>query len=190
MGLLVRINKNLRGLKAGAIWWFTNSLLASMPSKHLRWFGLKIVGMNIGKNVRFYQGFHIRNPKGIIINDGVSVGPRVLLDGRCGIRIGIGATLAYDCIIWSLNHDYNDAFFCGKGAPVEIGSYAWICSRAIVLPGVKVGEGAVVASGAVVTHNVEPYTVVGGIPARVISRRNKIEYKYGYSSNNDFSHIN
>jgi len=67
-----------------------------------------------------------------------------------------------------------DAYY---GAPVEIGDYAWVCSRSIILPGVKVGEGAVVACGAVVTKDVEPYTVVGGIPAKKIADRNKnLEY--------------
>ena len=63
--------------------------------------------------------------------------------------------------------------FCGKGALTEIGEYAWICSRSIILPGVKVGEGAVVASGAVVTKDVPPYTIVGGVPAKVIGKRER-----------------
>jgi maltose O-acetyltransferase len=88
-----------------------------------------------------------------------------------------------------LNHDYNDIHFCGKGAPVEIGKYAWICSRAIILPGITIGEGAVVASGAIVTKDVAPYTVVGGIPAKRIGNREKKLYNYGYTTENNYSHI-
>lgn len=65
--------------------------------------------------------------------------------------------------------------------------YAWICSRSIILPGVKVGEGAVVASGAVVTKDVPPYTIVGGVPAKVIGERKG--YQYGYHFKDDTSHL-
>ena len=144
--------------------------------------------MYIG-NVRLYAGFHIRNPKGIIIEDGVSIGPKVLLDGRLGLKICKNAIIAYESIVWTLNHDYNDVYFCGKGAPVEIGAYSWICSRSMILPGVTIGEGAIVASGSIVTKNVEPWTIVAGIPAKAIGQREKKESKYGYSAINDFSHL-
>lgn len=136
--------------------------------------------MKIGKSVHIYEGFHIRNPKGIELENGVSVGPKVLLDGRKGISIGKNATIAYEAIIWSLNHDYNDIHFCAKGAPVTIGEYAWICSRSIILPGITVGKYAVVASGAVVTKDVPDYAVVAGVPAKIVGQRKEKEYQYGY----------
>ncbi len=88
--------------------------------------------------------------------------------------------IAYEAIIWTLNHDYNDINFCGKGAPVEIGEYVWICSRSIILPGIKIGKGAVVASGAIVTKDVPDYAIVGGVPAKVIGHREENDYQYGY----------
>lgn len=187
---LSEIKRNINGLKSGLVWYFINACLSYFPSKHMRYWGLKISGMKLNKNIRFYQGFHIRAPKKITIEEGVSIGPKVLLDGRCGLFIGKNAVLAYDCIIWTLNHDYNDIHFCGKGAPVKIGSNSWICSRAIILPGIIIGEGAIVASGAIVTKNVEPYTIVGGVPAKVIGKREKKLYDYGYLSSKDYSHIN
>lgn len=145
--------------------------------------------MNASKNVLFYPGFTVRNPKGLKIEDGVSIGPKCLLDARKGITIHKNAIIAFEAIIWSWNHNYNDVQFCGKGSPTEIGAYAWICSRSIILPGIRIGEGAVVASGAVVTKDVPPYTIVGGIPARIIGLREKKDYKYGYSQCNDHSHF-
>ena len=65
----------------------------------------------------------------------------------------------------------NDPFFRDCPAPIEIDDYAWIGSRATVLPGVKIGKGAVVAAGAVVTKDVTPYLVVGGVPARPLGTR-------------------
>lgn len=189
-GILYKIKRNINGFKSGFIGYFVNICLSYFPSKHIRYWGLKILGMKLKKNIRFYQGFHIRAPKNITIEEGVSIGPKVLLDGRCGLFIGKNAVLAYDCIIWTLNHDYNDIYFRGKGAPVKIGSNSWICSRSIILPGIIIGEGAIVASGAIVTKDVEPYTIVGGIPAKVIGKREKKPYNYGYLSSKDFSHIN
>ena len=66
----------------------------------------------------------------------------------------------------------NASDFRTIGAQTTIDDYAWICSRSIILPGIHIGEGAVVASGAVVTKDVEPYSVVGGIPAKKIGKRN------------------
>lgn len=157
-----------------------NYFATFIPSKHLRKWILKYLGVSCG-NVAFYAGIRVRCPKGIQLGADCSIGPGVLLDGRKGIRIGKYVTLAYESIIWTLHHDYHSESFQSVGAPVVVGDYAWICSRAIVLPGVTIGEGAVVASGAVVTHDVEPYTVVGGIPAKPIGKRTvkPVGYKLG-----------
>ena len=108
----------------------------------------------------------------------MNIGPKCLLDARKGLTIHKNAVIAYEAIIWSLNHDYNDLHFCGIGAPTEIGEYAWICSRSIILPGVKIGKGAIVASNAVVTKDVPDYAIVGGIPAKVIGHREEKDFQY------------
>lgn len=183
------LKQHYSGLKYGLIWVVCNDFLAHFPSKHIRRWGLKFFGMKISKDVRFYQGFHIRSPQKISIGDGCSIGPKVLLDGRKGLTVGKNVTIAYEAIIWTLNHDYNDIHFCGKGAPVTIQDFAWICSRSIILPGITIGEGAVVASGAIVTKDVPPYAVVAGVPAKVIGQREQNAYEYGYCAKNDYSHF-
>lgn len=160
--------------------WMTNTIISNLPSKHVRICWLKMLGMKILSPILIMEGFHIRNPKGIQIENGVSIGPHVLLDGRKGLHIGKNAVIAYEAIIWTLNHDYNDVNFCGKGAAVDIGEYAWICSRSIILPGVKIGKGSVVASGAIVTKDVPDYTIVAGVPAKVVGKREIKDYQYGY----------
>lgn len=164
-------------------------IIPHLPSKTLRNILIRLFGVKATKNVKFWPGFSVRNPKGLIIEDGVSIGPKCLLDARKGLTIHRNSVIAYEAIIWSLNHDYNDMNFCGKGAHTEIGAYAWICSRSIILPGVKVGEGAIVASGAVVTKDVPPYAIVGGVPARVIGQREVKDYKYGYKVHADYTHL-
>lgn len=173
----------------GFQWWWLNVVMCNFPSVHLRRFSLRLAGMKIPKDVRFYEGIHIRNPKGITMGQGCSVGTRVMLDGRMGITIGKNVVLGYESIVWTLNHDYNDIHFSTKGAPVKIDDFAWICSRSIIMPGVTIGEGAVVASGAVVTKDVPPYSVVAGIPAKVIGERERKNYEYGYSVKKEYMHF-
>lgn len=184
-----KVKASIRGSINGLKSTFIERFIPWLPSKTLRNRLFRLCGVKASKDVHFYPGLSIRNPKGLVIEDGVSLGPKCLLDARCGLTIHKNAVIAYEAIIWSLNHNYNDDKFCGKGAHTEIGQYAWICSRPIVLPGIKVGEGAVVASGAVVTKDVPPYSVVGGIPARVIGQRDRKDYKYGYHQSLDMTHF-
>lgn len=182
-------NKHIRGMINGVIWNLSNFIIPYLPSGHLRYKMMVFLGAQLAKNVKLYQGFMVREPRKLVVEEGVCIGPKVLLDARCGLIIRKNAVLAYDSIIWSLNHDYNDIHFCGKGAPVIIGSYSWICSRAIILPGITIGDYAIVASGAIVTKDVPPYAVVAGIPAKIIRYRDKKEYTYGYNAKEDFNHF-
>lgn len=154
-----------------------------IPSKHIRLCLLRMGGGKISDSVSLFASVDIRNIKGLTIEEGCSIGPRVLLDARRGIHLHKNVTVAYDAIIWTLHHDMNSEDFRAVGGPVEIGEYAWICSRSIVLPGVKIGRGAVVASGAVVTNDVEPYSIVAGVPARKIGERNRLDFTYIPSTN-------
>lgn len=183
------IKKNIKGFIEGFKWRLTTKVIPSFRSQRMRNWGMRKMGVEMSKNVKLYNDFQVRNPKGLIIEDGVYVGPKVLLDARCGLTIRHNAVIAYDAVIWTLNHDYNDPNFITKGAPVEIGAFAWICSRAIIMPGVTIGEGAVVASGAIVTHDVPSYTIVGGVPAKNIGVREKKDYNYGYMASEDFTHL-
>lgn len=176
--MLLNLDKRIIKYQRDFRWWWINSFLSGFPSRSLRLKGLKFLGMKIGDNVRIYEGFHIRAPEKISLGNRVSVGPRVLLDGRRGLTVGNSVVFGYGAIVWTLNHDYNDINFCLKGAPVKIEDFAWICNNSIILPGVTIGEGAVVAANAVVTKNVPPYTVVGGVPAREICKRERKEYNY------------
>lgn len=173
----------------GLQWWWLNCIVCYLPSVHLRRFFLRLAGAKLPKNVRFFEGVHVRNPKGVALGEGCSIGTRVLLDGREGLTVGKSVVFGYECIVWTLNHDYNDVNFRTKGGPVTIGDYAWICSRSIVLPGITIGEGAVVASGAIVTKDVPPYTIVAGIPAKVVGKREKKVYNYGYKAKEEYMHI-
>ena len=105
----------------------------------------------------------------------IKVGRNVFINSGCcfqdqgGIEIGDGTLIGHQVVIATLNHDPDpekrgDMF----PRPVKIGAKVWIGSHATLLPGVTVGEGAIVAAGAVVTRDVPPRSVVAGVPARVI----------------------
>jgi acetyltransferase-like isoleucine patch superfamily enzyme len=101
-----------------------------------------------------------------------------LLDGRGNIIIGNSVSISHRVSIITLSHDVDDMAFKIRSAPVIIGDYVWIGINATILQGVKIGEGAVVAAGAVVTKDVDPYTIVGGIPAKQIGiRQRSLNYK-------------
>ncbi|HYR94007.1 MAG TPA: acyltransferase [Methylomirabilota bacterium] len=93
------------------------------------------------------------------------------LDGRGGLRIGDNVSISPGVWLLTDEHDMNDPYFAEMLGPIEIEDYVWLGSRAMVLPGVRIGKGAVVAAGAVVTKDVAPYQVVGGVPARPLGTR-------------------
>ena len=133
--------------------------------------------MHVHRSVPIYSGFEWwQGP--LEIGEGSTIGFHNHFDCRKGIYVGKNVCFATGVCIWTLHHDYNDIHFCSKGARVIIGDYAWLCSHCIILPGVTIGEGAIVASGAVVTKDVEPWTVVGGIPAKEIAKREQKDYDY------------
>lgn len=162
--------------------WITIKIMLKIPSKHFRRLYLNChKNVDISKSVALYSGLFWW--KGMLkVGAGTSVGFNCQLDCRKGISIGEDVCIASDVMIWTLHHDYNDINFKTKGGKVTIGNKAWICSRVIILPGVEIGEGAVVASGAVVCKNVEPWSVVGGVPAKVIGKREQKKYDYSPSS--------
>lgn len=164
-------------IKRSLMWFWINNIVTHIPSRHIRLAFLRFAGAKIGKISMFGQ-FEIRKPSGLHIGDGCSIGLRVLLDARNGLVLRKNVTIASDVIIWTQHHDYNNPKFSVSGAPVIIEEYAWICSRSIILPGVKIGRGAVVASGAIVTKDVPNYAVVGGGPAKIIGERQCKEYDY------------
>ena len=130
---------------------------------------------SVHRNCRFYR------PSGVQLGSHTVVNRDVLLDGRMGLVIGDNVSVSEGVAILTLEHDPNSPDFANRGAPVSIADRAFIGARAIILPGVTVGEGAVVAAGAVVTRDVPPYSIVGGVPAKPIGEHNReLSYTLDY----------
>ena len=130
-----------------------------------------------GKNVRVEPMAFFHSGRSISIGDDSSIGERSRLLGR--IIIGKDVMMGEEVIILTHNHNFDrlDIPMCQQGfkkeEPVTIADDVWIGARVIILPGVIVGKGAILAAGAVVTKDVPPYAIVGGNPARVIKMRNQ-----------------
>ncbi len=157
------------------------SFLDHIPSHNVRKTIQRTAGMKIGKGSSVHRGLTVYDPSGITIGEDTVIGEKSTLDGRGSLRIGNHVALASEVMIYNSQHDVHDAEFKAETKPVIIEDYVFIGPRAIVLPGVTIGKGAVVAAGAVVTKNVEPLSIVGGVPAREIGKRNvkDLTYKLG-----------
>jgi len=113
-----------------------------------------------------------------VIGEGTIIGDHVFLDGRDRLVIGNNVDIASDVMIWNAEHDVRSEDFHAVAGDVEVGDYVFIGPRVIVLPGVKIGRGAVIAAGAVVTKDVPEMTIVGGVPAKEIGKREVGELRY------------
>ncbi|MFR9805650.1 acyltransferase [Pseudonocardia sp. RS010] len=137
--------------------------------------------MSIGRGSCFHWRAVFFDPWGISIGSNTIIGNDCFFDGRRGVTIGDNVNISGHVQIFTLEHDPQDRSFATTGGPVSIGSRAYIATRSIILPGVAIGEGSVVAAGAVVTKDVPAFTIVGGIPARKIGDRDpEIDYTLGY----------
>jgi acetyltransferase-like isoleucine patch superfamily enzyme len=154
-------------------------MLSSLPFHSVRVFFLKhLYRMKLGKRVHLYMGTEFRAPSRIVIGDHTIIGHHCVLDGRGGLKIGSNVNFSSEVMIWTWQHDPDSKEFAVESKSVTIGNRAWLSCRCILLPGIAIGEGAVVAAGAVVTKSVEPYTIVGGVPAKFLrKRRTDLEYK-------------
>jgi acetyltransferase-like isoleucine patch superfamily enzyme len=99
------------------------------------------------------------------IGDNVFINTGVILEDAGGISIGTGTHIGCRAVIMTTDHDYMKSLESIRLKPVYIGKHAWIGANATILPGITIGDGAVVGAGAVVASDVEPYAVVGGVPA-------------------------
>lgn len=160
---------------------FILHIVGFIPSHIFRRFIYRLVGVSIGKGSAIHTGTKFYNPSNISIGSDTIVGENCVLDGRDKLNIGDHVDIATDVMFYNSQHDINSENFEAYSRPVTINDYVFIGPRSIILPGVSIGKGAIVAAGAVVTKNVEEYEIVGGVPAKVIGeRKNKdLNYKLG-----------
>ena len=152
------------------------------PSHALRrwWYRRSGVRLHATSSIHWRARFFC--PEGLAVGENCTIGNDAFFDGRDGITIGNCVNIAAEVRIYTREHDIDSPDFAECGGPVAIEDYAYIGTRVTILPGVRIGRGAVVASGAVVTKDVPPYMLVGGVPAKIIRERSHdLRYKLGYA---------
>jgi len=133
--------------------------------------------MTVGKGCVIRRGVYLASPNELEVGDGSFIG-RASLYCTGGVKIGRNVNISDGVVVITAKHDVNSPSFEATYEPIEIKDWAWLATNALVLAGVTVGEGAVVAAGAVVTRDVASYSVVGGNPATVIGERKKQQFRY------------
>lgn len=137
---------------------------------------LVVMGAKFGKGVVIYPGVWIAPGRNLVVGDDVDFAKDVLITTSGGVEIGDRVLIGYRTQIISANHSIPPI---GQPFPISGDSKAkvtiekdvWIGANCVITPGVTVGEGAVVAAGSVVTNNVQPNAIVGGVPAKMIKMR-------------------
>jgi maltose O-acetyltransferase len=181
-----------RAIGAGLLVYVTNHLVTHVPNRMVRhtWYR-RVVGVDLargatvqlGAQLWFYGPGHVRRTA-VRIGRGSRVNQDAILDCRGGLVIGDHVSISPQAAIVTADHDRDAPNFPLRHRGVVIDDHVWVGMRALILPGVRVGRGAIVAAGAVVTKDVEPGWVVAGVPARRVAQRDvdAIDYELTDSS--------
>jgi len=160
--------------------YLLNHVVARIPFNGIRVKCLELAGVR----------FEDRRSTGVMLGtqiwsaDRLSIGAHSVVNRECRIEaagtvtIGKTVVISHGVRIQTGSHDIYSEHFEAIYKPITIGDRAWVCEAAIIIGGVTIGEGAVVMAGAVVTKDVAPWTIVGGVPARPVGVRPPIEYKF------------
>lgn len=159
-----------------ALWGIAWTLLCRPTPKPLhRWrcLVLRAFGAKLGNNNFIYPSARIWAPWLLETGDVATIASDVHVYNVGGIFIGHHAIVSEGAFLCGATHDFQDPDFPLQSKRVEIGPYAWVCARAVVLPGVTCGEGSVLGAAAVASKSLAPWTVHAGNPARQVGERKR-----------------
>jgi len=130
----------------------------------------------IGKNSLVWDGVQVDYPSKLTVGENTSINRGGVINAGGNIYIGSNVLIGPNVTIYSQNHNYkskeeliNQQGYERKAVYIE--DDVWLAANTVVLPGVRIGRGAVIAAGSVVTKDIKPYSVCAGVPARLISSR-------------------
>jgi maltose O-acetyltransferase len=142
----------------------------------------RAAGLQFGVGSILLSNTELNAVESITIGAHTIINQRCYLDGRGGMKIGDNVNISSHVLLVAGTHDINDgAAFSGSHSAIIVEDYAWLCTHCMVLPGVTIGRGSVIAAGAVVTRSTDPFSVYAGVPARKIGERNRdLRYTLSY----------
>lgn len=155
-----------------------------IPSHTIRNFLYKhVFFVTMQKNAVLYHGAELRGAWCLKIGEGTSIGDNAIIDARRGgVTFGKSVNVGSRVCFWTGSHDHSDPYFRSTPktrGPIAIGDRVWIGPNAQILHSVTIGEGAVIAAGAVVTKDVPPFAIMGGVPAKQIGTRSS-DLRYNF----------
>ena len=159
--------------------YLQNYLVCVIPLSFMRKVFMKLLGVRMGKNtnINMKQYLMLNLSKRLRIGNNCHINHGCFFDARDNIFIGNNVSISHNVTFNTMSHDINSLLFKTKFARIKIEDNVWIGINATILQGVKVGTGAVIAAGSVVTKDVPDFAVVAGIPAKIIGYRpKKLDY--------------
>lgn len=167
--------------RARRIWeQLYNIFINKIPSHNVRLAWLRLGGAKIGKGSSICRHTEVLGMENLTIGEDSCIAWHCQIDARCGLVIGDHVAVASHVLIVAGGHDLEAPEFWSVSAPIRIDDYAWITSRAIILPGAHIGEGAVVSANTTVGKKVEPYAIVAGQGGKTVGQRVRgLNYKVG-----------
>ena len=162
---------------ARVLWSLMRPLFRCSPRVFFAWRCalLRLFGATIGREVHIYNSAIIYLPWNLVVGDWSSIGENVLIYNLGRVTIGSRVTVSHRAHICAGTHDYTQADLPLRKEPVTIGDQVWLCADCFIGPKTCIGEGSVVGAGSVVLHDVRPWMVVAGNPAREIKSRHIVE---------------
>jgi putative colanic acid biosynthesis acetyltransferase WcaF len=157
-----------------ALWLVTQALFvrSQLPGSRHRRVLLRAFGARVGAGVVIKPGVRVKFPWRLTIGDHAWLGEDVWIDNLANVSIGAHACISQGAYLCTGNHDWTSERFTLAAAPITIGDHAWVAAKAVVAPGVTMGEGAVLALGSVAIGHPDAWSIYAGNPAvRVCARR-------------------
>ena len=157
--------------------WLENLLFCS-DTKNIYIWKIKRTAKSVGKNLHVFSSSKVN--KNTILGDNICF-HGLKIGGKGNVTIGSSVIIAGDCLIITDNHNYEgemipyDSTLISRD--IEISDFVWIGARVLILPGTKIGEGAIIQGGAVVHGEIPPYAIAGGNPAKVFKYRDVEHFK-------------
>lgn len=161
---------------ARACWGLAHLLLVRFSPRPLhawRAWVLRAFGAKLGSHCHVYPAARIWAPWNLVCEDAVGIADGAVIYNPAPIRLASHCIVSQDAFLCGATHDLDDPAFPMVAKSIAIGRYAWICARAVVCPGVVVGDGAVLGIASVATRQLDPWTVYAGSPARALRRRRR-----------------
>lgn len=160
-------------VRAFILEYLINGILPHIPFWIVRKGIFRCIHTQISPGAFIMRKNYIKNPNNLSLGKNSHINAFCIIDARAPIRIGNNTSISYKNSIITGSHEYNSEEFTGIFKPITIEDYVWIGAGCTVLQGVTIGKGAIICAGSLVNKDVEPYSIVAGIPAKTIGKRNQ-----------------